>query len=208
MILSNRLLHDALDAKRLVINPEPLPREPSSADPNAYCPYDTHAVDLTLGHEISVPITGTYAFDLIQTTRQAEFMRRNSRLLTLQDEDYFVLERQQFILAKTKERIHLPLDHPVNVETSVCLAARIEGKSSRARIGLLIHFTAPTVHPGFEGTLTLEMINLGPARILLRPGMPIAQLIVEEVKGLPIANYSQFQGQQDPAGNAATKPGG
>ena len=83
---------------------------------------------------------------------------------------------------------------------SHCLAARIEGKSSRARIGLLIHFTAPTVHPGFSGLLTLEMINLGPARILLRPEMPIAQLIVEEVKGLPFENYSQFQNQTTPAG--------
>ena len=72
--------------------------------------------------------------------------------------------------------------------------------SSRARIGLLIHFTAPTVHPGWSGPLTLEMINLGPARILLRPEMPIAQLIVEEVKGLPFENSSQFQNQSTPAG--------
>ena len=80
------------------------------------------------------------------------------------------------------------------------LAARIEGKSSRARCGLLVHFTAPTVHPGFFGTLTLEMINLGPSPIALVPGMPIAQLIVEEVKGIPVENPSQFQGQSAPEG--------
>ena len=56
------------------------------------------------------------------------------------------------------------------------------------------------MHPGFRGTLTLEMINLGPAAFTLSPGMAIAQLIVEEVKGLPIENPSQFQGQQNPAG--------
>jgi dCTP deaminase len=67
---------------------------------------------------------------------------------------------------------------------------------------VLVHFTAPTVHPGWNGPLTLEMINLGPVPFLLRPGMPIAQLIVEEVKGLPFANPSQFHGQQTPEGTA------
>ena len=50
------------------------------------------------------------------------------------------------------------------------------------------------------------MINLGPARILLAPGMPIAQLIVEEVKGLPIPKVSQFQHQQTPAGGSGLAP--
>ena len=94
------------------------------------------------------------------------------------------------MLGRTLERVSLPL-----VEGKVCLAARIEGKSSRARVGLLVHFTAPTVHPDFSGTLTLEMINLGHASILLVPEMPIAQLIIEEVRGFPIRNRSQFQGQ-------------
>jgi dCTP deaminase len=65
-----------------------------------------------------------------------------------------------------------------------------------------VHFTAPTVHPGFEGNLTLEMINLGPTSIVLRPGRPIAQLIVEEVKGLTRPNPSQFHGQTSPEGGA------
>jgi len=73
-------------------------------------------------------------------------------------------------------------------------------------VGLLIHFTAPTVHPGWSGPLTLEMINLGPARILLRPGMPIAQLIVEEVQGLPVPDKSQFHDQVTPAGVPAPVP--
>jgi dCTP deaminase len=205
MILSNRLVQEALDSGRLVIFPEPTPRRPNTSDPNAYCPYDTHAVDLTLGYEITVPITGTYAYDLTQTTPLAAFIRRNSISRTLQPGEYFVLERQQFILAQTREKVELPLNHAKNTET--CLAARIEGKSSRARIGLLIHFTAPTVHPGFGGTLTLEMINLGPARILLQPEMPIAQLIVEEVQGLPFENYSQFQNQATPAGESTSSPG-
>jgi dCTP deaminase len=80
------------------------------------------------------------------------------------------------------------------------LAARIEGRSSFARCGLLVHFTAPTVHADFRGTLTLEMRNLGPAPIVLYPGMPICQLVIEQVMGMPQASPSQFQGQENPAG--------
>jgi dCTP deaminase len=102
-----------------------------------------------------------------------------------------------FILGKTLERVALPI-----IEGRQALAARsrIEGKSSFARCGLLVHFTAPTVHAGFEGTLTLEMINLGTARIALFSGMPICQLILEIVSGDPRPNPSQFQGQATPAG--------
>jgi dCTP deaminase len=80
------------------------------------------------------------------------------------------------------------------------LAARIEGKSSYARCGLLVHFTAPTIHAGFKGTITLEIMNLGPYAISLRPQMPICQLIIEEVRGVPFRSDSQFQGQSQPAG--------
>jgi dCTP deaminase len=80
------------------------------------------------------------------------------------------------------------------------LAARVEGKSSYARCGLLVHFTAPTIHAGFSGTITLELYNLGPVNISLYPGAPICQLIVEVVLGVPFRNDSQFQNQKKPAG--------
>jgi dCTP deaminase len=98
--------------------------------------------------------------------------------------------------------VALPIHVPINLQTNACLAARIEGKSSRARCGLLVHFTAPTVHPGWDGPLALEMINLGPVPFLLKLGMPIAQLIVEEVQALPASSPSQFQGQTSPGGTA------
>jgi dCTP deaminase len=203
MILSNVEIQAALDSGRLIVTPEPQPRQPKVGDPTDKCPYDTHAVDLTLGPEITVPEPGTYAYDLMQQTPLATFIRRNSKKQRLGDDSYFVLERQQFILGQTRETIGLPLNHQINQQTKTCLAARIEGKSSRARIGLLIHFTAPTVHPNWHGQLTLEMINLGPARILPKPGMPIAQLIVEEVKGIPFLNDSVFRGQSSPEGEPA-----
>jgi dCTP deaminase len=200
MILSNLELHAALDSGRLVISPQPRPRQFAVGTKDEYCPYDTHAVDLRLGTEITVPEEGTYAYDLMQKKPLAPFIERNSRNYSIDKHSHYVLERQQFILAQTMEEVGLPIEHEENQKTNTCLAARIEGKSSRARVGLLIHFTAPTVHPGWQGVLTLEMINLGPARILLTPGMPIAQLIVEEVKGIPIRKNSQFQKQRTPAG--------
>jgi dCTP deaminase len=206
VILSNEELFAALDSGRLAITPQPTPRRATIGATDDYCPFDTHAVDLRLGTEITVPEPGTYAYDLMQKSPLASFIERNSRRHSIDVRSHFVLERQQFVLAQTLETVSLPIVHPKNQESGICLAARIEGKSSRARVGLLIHFTAPTVHPGWSGKLTLEMINLGPARILLTPGMPIAQLIVEEVRGLPSANPSQFQNQATPAGVGPSTP--
>jgi dCTP deaminase len=172
MILCNVEIQKAIDAGRLVVDPEPQPR---NAAMGAYCPYDTHSVDLRLADEIVIPDEGTYSFDLMQPGSLKDFISKNSQKKKIDPESGYPLAKGRFILCRTMERIHLP----VIAGQKACLAARIEGKSSRARCGVLVHFTAPTVHPGFEGTLTLEMINLGPVPFVLRPGMPIAQLIVE-----------------------------
>ncbi len=193
MILSNVQVQMAIDSGRLTIDPEPLPRRP---EPGRECPYDTHSVNLTLGNEISILQKGQFSFDLTREGKLAEFMARNSRSVQITEDQPFSLRPHQFVLGLTRERVRLP----ILPELDTCLAARIEGKSSRARCGILIHFTAPTVHPGFDGTLTLEMINLGDVDFILRPGMSIAQLIVEEVKGIPFRNDSQYQGQRKPAG--------
>lgn len=195
MILSNVEVHKALDEGRLIIDPQPTPRAPGME--HDHCPFDTHSVDLILADEIVVPKSGQFSFDLSKPGSVAQTIKNNSSLKKITKEQPWNLKPNHFILAKTLEKISLPIDET----SSTCLAARIEGRSRHARVGLLVHFTAPTVHPGFEGTLTLEMINLGPADILLSPGMAIAQLIVEEVKGCPIRNESQFQGQTNAAGH-------
>jgi dCTP deaminase len=192
MILSNVELHRALDSGRLVIDPEPKPRFLAEGE---YCPFDTHSVDLRLGDDIVIPEKGSFAWNLTDTEHLAATIARNSRKLKISRDQPFPLNPQQFILATTLERVELPMDH------DPCLAARIEGKSSRARCGVLVHFTAPTVHPGWMGRLTLEMINLGPAPFVLVPGMSIAQLIVEEVRGRPVENPSDYQNQIAPEGN-------
>jgi dCTP deaminase len=149
---------------------------------------------------MSIPknVGGVASIDLSRPGEVANFLRSNSEPLTITSDQPLNLHPNRFVLGKTQETVELPIPH----RGAKCLAARIEGKSSRARFGLLIHFTAPTVHPGWRGPLTLEIINLGPWPILLTPGMPIAQLIVEEVRGRPFANPSQFQGQETPEGVA------
>jgi dCTP deaminase len=194
MILSNVEIFKALDDGRLVIRPQPTPRLPTVGQ--SHSPYDTHSVDLSLGNQITIPKSGQFTYDLTQPGSIADTIRQHSETVEICDIQPFCLKPNCFVLGRTREHIELP----IIPGRPTCLAARIEGKSSRARFGILIHFTAPTVHPGFSGTLTLEMINLGPASLSLNPGMAIAQLIVEEVRGIPGENPSQFQGQSAPAG--------
>ena len=99
------------------------------------------------------------------------------------------LARGALVLGWTRERVELNLKAKV--------AARVEGKSGLARIGLEIHVTAPTIHAGFVGTIQLELINHGPMPIKWRRGMAICQLIIEMTKGTPSkARKGQFFGQR------------
>ena len=78
----------------------------------------------------------------------------------------FVIHPTEFVLGRTAEVVELPDD----------VVARIEGKSSLGRLGLIVHATAGFVDPGFQGSLTLEITNFNSVPIVLRPGLPIAQL--------------------------------
>ena len=193
MLLSNLEIHKALDTGRLVIDPEPQPRTKEIGV--KYCPYDTHTVDLRLGNELTIPKPGAYAYDFLAQGNIADLIAQSSKKQTLTEDRPFRLKPNKFVLAQTLESIELPID-----KGPPYLAARIEGKSSRARCGLLVHFTAPTVHPEWKGQLTLEIINLGQTPFLLHSGMPIAQLLIEQVAGEIQSNQSQFQGQVTPEG--------
>lgn len=193
MILSNAEIHKALDDRRLIIDPEPTPRL-TDVD-GKKCPYQTSSVDLRLGDEILYFKPGL-PLDINLTRGDfASLFGPLSEKILLRNGQPFVLQPQHFVLARTLEHIELPL-----LENNHSLAARVEGKSSYARCGLLVHFTAPTIHAGFAGTITLELINLGPCSISLYPGSPICQLIIESVLGTPFRNESQFQGQTHPGG--------
>lgn len=108
-------------------------------------------------------------------------------------------QRGQFILAYTKQKISLP--HHSRI------AARVEGKSSLARLGIGVHVTAPTIHAGFgykQGVspkttaqpIQLEMFNLSGLPVTLDVEMPVCQLILEEVREVPSKGYQgQFNEQ-------------
>lgn len=99
-----------------------------------------------------------------------------------------VLRPGQFVLAWTRERVCLP--RPAR------FAARVEGKSSLARLGIGVHVTAPTIHAGFQGQIQLEMRNNGVLHVRLLPGMRICQLIFEMSLGVPEKGYTGiFAGQ-------------
>jgi dCTP deaminase len=111
-----------------------------------------------------------------------------TRNVQIDPEAGYELPARQLHLGWTAEFVSVPIDSR--------LAARVEGKSSLARLGLGIHVTAPTIHAGFEGQIRLEIINHGPIPIVLKPGMRICQLIFEQTLGTPQAGYQgQFSGQ-------------
>ncbi|HET8602136.1 MAG TPA: dCTP deaminase [Segeticoccus sp.] len=89
-----------------------------------------------------------------------------TRLVEVDAEDGFVLHPGEFVLGSSLELVTLPDD----------LAARVEGKSSLGRLGLLTHATAGFVDPGFSGHVTLELSNVATLPIMLWPGMKIGQL--------------------------------
>jgi dCTP deaminase len=187
VILSNVEILEALAAGDIVINPF------EHTDPTADV-FNTTAVDLRLGPTITVP-RKLPAAQRLDRPYDAAFVAKNSDQYEASAAQPVALEPNQFILAQTIERVSLPIrpGRPT-------YAARVEGKSSRARLGMLIHFTAPTIHSGFDGKITLEMINLSQNSIQLVPGVYICQLIFERVSTQPADAHNQFIGQQTPAG--------
>jgi len=106
--------------------------------------------------------------------------------------EYFIIEPQQFVLARTVENIELP--------SSIC--AQIGGKSSLARLGLSIHQTGGFIDAGFQGTLTLELFNANCRPIKLYAGMKIAQIMFMQgsscCRPYNIREKSKYSGQVYP----------
>ncbi len=121
-----------------------------------------------------------------------------TELLTVADDEPFILHPGEFVLGQTLEWVELPND----------LVARLEGKSSRGRLGLLIHSTAGYVDPGWKGNLTLELSNVANLPIALYHGMRIGQIPffrmsseVDRPYGSPELR-SRYQGQREPTASA------
>ena len=119
------------------------------------------SIDLKLGGSFRV-----FHNHRVQTIDLADPPRDLTEHVVVADGDTFVMHPGEFVLGTTLERVELPDD----------VVARIEGKSSLGRLGLICHATAGFVDPGWEGALTLEITNFNNVPIVLRPGLPIAQL--------------------------------
>lgn len=117
-----------------------------------------------------------------------------TRLVEPDGEDPFILHPGEFVLGSTYEAIGLPDD----------VAARVEGKSSLGRLGLLTHATAGFVDPGFQGHVTLELANVATLPIKLYPGMKIGQFCFFRLTSPSLHPYgsakygSRYQGQRGP----------
>lgn len=117
-----------------------------------------------------------------------------TELLEIVDGEYFVLRPGEFVLASTLETVSLADD----------LAARLEGKSSLGRLGLITHSTAGFIDPGFSGQVTLELSNLSGKPIRLWPGMKIGQICLFQLTSEAdrpyghYANGSRYQHQRGP----------
>lgn len=194
MLLSNVQILEALGQGRIVIEPHP-------GYDTSKAPFSTMALDLHLDQKITIPSELPAAIDLTREEGDIKnLISKNSHQIVLTKDQPFQLKRNRFVLAQTEEYIDLPILSSPSVEQP-CISARVEGKSSIARCGLLVHFTAPTIHNGFHGNITLEIINHGPNDFLLTLGMPICQLIFEEVAGAVTATRkNKFHGQRTPEG--------
>mgnify|MGYP003418018484 FL=1 len=117
-----------------------------------------------------------------------------TRLVEVAPDEPFVLHPGEFVLGATHERVTLPDD----------VAARLEGKSSLGRLGLLTHSTAGFIDPGFTGHVTLELSNVATLPITLWPGMKIGQLCFFRLSRPAVnpfgsgASGSRDQGQRGP----------
>ena len=149
MVLSDRTIKEELEKGRIVIDP----LDPANIQPAS--------VDLHLDRQILV----------FSNSRRPHIdvrmgMDDLTETVQIDDEIPFILHPGEFVLGSTLEHIELPDD----------LVARLEGKSSLGRIGLVIHSTAGFVDPGWKGHLTLELSNLARLPITLYYGMKIGQI--------------------------------
>ena len=177
MILSDRTLREEIAARRIVIDPlDERCIQPSS-------------IDVKVSNLFRV--FRNHTAGIIDVKQDLEDL---TEMVVVDPDGVFMLHPGEFVLGSTLERITVPDD----------LVARIEGKSSLGRLGLLIHSTAGFIDAGFDGHITLELSNVASLPITIYPGMKIGQISFVQMttpadnpygKG---ARGSKYQGQRGP----------
>ncbi len=177
MLLSDRDIRSQIDSGRVVLEPwDPAMVQPSS-------------VDVRLDRFFR--LFDNHKYPVIDPAQEQPEL---TRLVEVEAGESFVLHPGEFVLGSTYEQVTLPDD----------VAARVEGKSSLGRLGLLTHATAGFVDPGFTGHVTLELSNVATLPIVLHPGMKIGQLCFFQLSSPSEHPYgssvrgSHYQGQRGP----------
>ncbi|WP_019147509.1 dCTP deaminase [Timonella senegalensis] len=177
MLLSDRDIKKQIEQGRVALTPfEPAMIQPSS-------------VDVRLDKFFRLFDNHKYPY-IDPASEQPEL----TQLVEVEKGKPFILHPGEFVLAATYEQVTLPND----------IAARLEGKSSLGRLGLLTHSTAGFIDPGFTGHVTLELSNVATLPILLWPGMKVGQMCFFQLSSESEYPYgsekygSRYQGQRGP----------
>ncbi len=177
VLLSDRDIRLEIDAGRVGLDPyDPAMIQPSS-------------IDVRLDRYFR--LFDNHRYPVIDPSKEQPDL---TRLVDVDTDEPFVLHPGEFALGSTYESVALPDD----------VAARLEGKSSLGRLGLLTHSTAGFIDPGFSGHVTLELSNVATLPIMLWPGMKIGQMCFFRLSSPAEHPYgaseygSRYQGQRGP----------
>lgn len=176
MILSDQDIAKAVKEGRIGIEPF----DPNCLQPSSY--------DLHLGERILV--FDNHRVGVVDVREDIEV----SRLVRIDERDGLIIHPGEFVLGSTLESFRIPSN----------LAAKIEGRSSLGRLGLIVHATAGFVDPGFEGELTFEISNISRLPIRIYPKMRIAQICFFKMSSPARTPYgsrklgSKYKGQKGP----------
>jgi dCTP deaminase len=193
LILCDHHIEARLRGGGFVVDPLPDPSQYDSSSLNLRVGDDflrwKQALGGTEGITHNVDIDNIFLHNLLHLTEP----------LPVNPDGTVTIPPRAFVLVRTLEYIHLPLKSK--------LAARVEGRSKQARLGMGVHITAPTIHAGFRGKIVLEILNHGPFHLQLRPNQSrICQLVFEQVNAIPQRGGSAaFNSQSTPLGTPTSR---
>jgi dCTP deaminase len=181
MKLSDRHIKQYIEEGKIKITPPP----------NISVQLGAISIDLRLGHAFSVCDDNNHAY--VDTKSNTE---EHLKQVLVEPGGHFVLQPGRFAIASTIEWLELADD----------VVAELHGRSSIARLGIIVHGTASLFDPGWVGNVVLELHNIGPLPIILYPGMRICALTFEQVSSKVDVPYREklngkYVGQQGPVGS-------
>ncbi len=181
MILSDRDIKKALEVGKIRITPKP----------NLKLQLGSCSIDLRLGNSFRIFEYSKHSLidPLSKKTKEVSFTKE----IKVKDNEPFIIQPKDFVLAITKEKIAIDSKH----------LGRLEGRSSLGRLGIVVHSTASVFDPGWDGQAVLELGNLGRLPVALYPGMRICAMTFEQLSSeaeVPYVNKksAKYKNQNKP----------